>query len=74
MQQYMHMVSHVKSRSPRHDLDLSEGKQIPDLYDLAHAAGWEPCNVQDLHCTAHTCFLGWICATHILQTHKTTAG
>ena len=32
---------------------------IPDLWHLAHAAGWEPYTLHDL---GHF-FLGWICAS-----------
>ena len=34
-----------------------------DLYDLAHVAGWEPYNLQDL---AHS-LVGWICTVQILH-------
>ena len=27
-------------RSPFHDLELTAGRREPDLYDLAHVAGW----------------------------------
>ena len=27
---------------------IFEGGYIPDLYDLAHAAGWDPCDLHDL--------------------------
>ena len=36
---------------------------IPDLYDLAHDAAWEPHN---LHNLGHG-FMGWICAAQILH-------
>ena len=62
---------------PRHDVDLSaragragragrEDRQIPDQYDLARAAGWEPYNLHDIT----TCFLGWICTMEALYNNS----
>ena len=40
--------------------------RIPDLYDLAHVAGWEPCNLHDL---GQVSWVGsvLICTVQILQ-------
>ena len=51
-------------RFPLHDLDLFGADLFPDLYDLAHVAGWEPYN---LHVCSRTRFLGWICTIQILN-------
>lgn len=41
-----------------------QGRYIRDLYDLAHVAGWEACNLR--HLLLNT-FLGRICTIHILH-------
>ena len=39
---------------PNHDLDL-QARWIPDLYDLAHVAGWEPNNLHVPGQILHIC-------------------
>ena len=41
---------------------IFQGRYIPDLYDLAHDAGWEPYNLHDLK--SHS--LGWVCTVQVL--------
>ena len=52
-------------------LQIFEGRQISDLQDLAHAAGWEPHN---LHGLAHTSWVGYVLCRPCTPSHKGGVG
>ena len=46
---------------------IFQGRWIPDLYDLAHVAGWESC---DLHGTAHVSWVRSVLRVQILHNNS----
>lgn len=41
-------MARTDHRSPLIDLDIAGQTHVPDLYDITHAAGWEPWDGYDL--------------------------
>ena len=57
-----HRTDDLYDLFPLHDL-IFRGRYIPDLYDLAHVAGWKPYLLHDL---VHGFFV-WIFTLQILR-------